>query len=244
MSNNQSIMQKNEYAININMSFVIKNLVYALLFILFFFALGQVAKFHYGFDHLLGFVPMFNLYEEANLPTWFSSFILLASAILLLIIATEKRVRRDRYFIHWAILSAVFLFLSIDESAKLHEAIGGMFKRVVGQFLMAGNWSMWVVPFGVLVLLFAGAYVRFLFSLKPYFRNLFVLAGCIYVFGALGMEVAEILYLRGLDAKTEIFMVMVTIEEVMEIGGIILFIYGLLRYIQENVGKFSVEFKT
>jgi len=37
---------------------------------------------------------------------------------------------------------------------------------------------------------------------------------------------------------------MVTIEEVMEIGGIILFIYVLLRYIQENVGKFSVEFKT
>lgn len=229
--------------IKLNISYIIKILVRVLLFILFLYVLGQVAKFHYGFDHLLGFVPMFNLYEESNVPTWYSSIILLTSSVLLLIIATAKRFQSNRYFLHWAGLSAVFLFLSIDESAKLHEAIGGAFKHVTSKFLTTGNWSMWVVPFGIALLVFVGVYVRFVFSLAPYFRNLFILAGTIYVSGALGMEVVEILYLRGAEAKTEVFMIMVSIEETMEIGGIILFIYGLLRYIKENIGKFYVGFK-
>jgi len=240
MTNHENIIEQTSYELSVKLPFVIRNLVYVLLFILFFYALGQIAKFYFGRDTLLGFVPMFNLYGEANLPTWFSSIILIISSALLLIIATAKRFQHDRWFYYWAGLSAAFLFLSIDESAKLHEAAGRVFQHIVGEFLIKGEWSMWVVPFGVLALIFAGAYVRFLFALKPYYRYMFVLSGLIYVSGALGMEVVEILYVRGAQMNNGIFMMMVTVEEVMEMGGIILFIYVLLRYIEENIGKFSV----
>lgn len=244
MSNGQHVIEKNNHEMNLNLSSIIKNLVYVVIFILFFFALGQFAKFYMGFDHLLGFVPMFNLYSEANIPTWFSSIILLVASGLLLIITMAKRYQHDRYFLYWAGLSAAFLFLSVDESAKLHEAVGRVFQHIVGEFLMSGHWSMWVVPFGVFALIFAVGYLRFLFGLEPYFRNLFIISGAIYVFGALGMEVIEILYIRDPAFSSKIFMLMVTIEETMEIGGVILFIYTLLRYIQTHIGKISFELKT
>jgi len=242
MSTNQNLIQKDIFEINVNLFFVIKRLIYVMLFLLVFHIVGQLIKFYYGFDHVLGFIPMFNLYEEANLPTWFSSMILLSASGLLLIIAATKRAQRDSYFLHWAGLSMVFLFLSVDEAAKLHEAVGGVFRVVAGRFLADGFASVWVIPFGVLLLIFVGAYFRFVFSLAPYFRNLFILAGLTFVSGGLGLEVVEIIYLQGVAPKAEVFMIMVSVEETMEIGGVILFIYGLLRYIEEHIGKISVAF--
>ena len=76
--------------------------------------LGQIAKYYYGYNYLKGFVPLFYLRDEANIPTMFSFLQLLWSSILLFIIASEKRNDRDRYAIQWKILAFVFMYVSID----------------------------------------------------------------------------------------------------------------------------------
>ena len=70
-----------------------------------------IIKFAYGYDSLLGLTRFFNFYEESNLPTWFSSFLLTISSFILLVISLQKENYRDKN--SWIILAILFLFLSI-----------------------------------------------------------------------------------------------------------------------------------
>jgi hypothetical protein len=52
---------------------------------------------------------------EYNLPTWYSSFMLLASALVIVIIAYIHYARSDRYVRHWCFLAGLFALFSLDE---------------------------------------------------------------------------------------------------------------------------------
>ena len=59
---------------------------------------------------------------EANIPAWYSSAALLLAAMLLWIVSAATKQRGGRP-IYWRLLSLVFLALSIDEVAELHEQL-------------------------------------------------------------------------------------------------------------------------
>jgi hypothetical protein len=65
-------------------------------------------------------VGLFSLSYEGNLPTWYSSALLLACAITLAAIAPSAAAGQGRY---WGLLSALFGYLSIDEAVGLHEQL-------------------------------------------------------------------------------------------------------------------------
>jgi hypothetical protein len=72
-----------------------------------------------GHDHLYGLVPLLDLNGEHNLPSWYSSTALLISAALLGGVGAatgETGVARG-----WRALGALFLCLSLDEAAGIHE---------------------------------------------------------------------------------------------------------------------------
>ncbi|MBN1512292.1 MAG: hypothetical protein JXB13_09780 [Phycisphaerae bacterium] len=78
-----------------------------------------------------GFV---NLDREANLPAWYSSIKLLATAVLCaLIFAAERgKAAAERHFRLtplWLAVGGVFLFLSVDELASLHEGVARFVMR-------------------------------------------------------------------------------------------------------------------
>src|SRR3982751_4790319 len=58
---------------------------------------------------------------ECNIPSWFSSCLLLVCALLLALIAAAQRQRPKAWFGHWLALALIFGFLSLDETAQLHE---------------------------------------------------------------------------------------------------------------------------
>ena len=65
----------------------------------------------------------FNLDKEANIPTWFSSSLLLSVGITsFLNVCLLGKDRRVEIF-YWAIFGSFFTFLSLDETARLHEII-------------------------------------------------------------------------------------------------------------------------
>ena len=66
-----------------------------------------------------------DLSGENNLPTWFSSFQLTLVAMMFTLFFVGKSQRGEQA---WAMLIAAagFLLLSLDETAELHERIGGM----------------------------------------------------------------------------------------------------------------------
>jgi hypothetical protein len=63
----------------------------------------------------------FDLGHEPSIPNWYSSFALLACAILLALLAVVERSVSRRHAIAWGGLAAIFVLLSIDEAVMFHE---------------------------------------------------------------------------------------------------------------------------
>ena len=203
---------------------------------------AAVVGYHYvlGRSDLRWFTGYFDLGDEANLPTYFSSGILLLAAGLLAWIARVQRRREAPFARHWLALALVFAFLSVDEAAMLHEfvykAIMAVWGRGSGVF-----YHVWVVPFLIGVLALGVVYARFLLHLPPRYRRLFVAAAAIYVGGALGLEMVEGALLDAQGEKGLVYEVFIVIEEAMEMGGVLVFVYALLHYIGAHLTDVRVR---
>ncbi|MEJ7929445.1 hypothetical protein WG922_05605 [Ramlibacter sp. AN1015] len=192
--------------------------------------------FAYIIDWRLPGIERFYFDSEGNVPTWFGSALLLAAALVLAVIEAVKRGVRDPYCRHWLLLALLFLALSIDEAASFHEVL---IKPMVSIFNLSGFFRFgWVVVGGLFVAAVLAYYLRFLGSLPARTRMLFLLAGGVYVIGVLGMEmVGGYFFLEGAAAtgmSLVPYMVAMTMEETLEMAGVLLFIYALLDYLRSS----------
>lgn len=188
---------------------------------------GQFCKHVLGYDYMMGFVPLFDLNGERNIPTWYASSTLLVCSALLALIASSEAKKGARYVLHWRALSAIFLAMSVDEVVQIHEQTIGPLRSV---FATAGLFHYaWSILGIVFVLAFALAYLPFVASLDTRTKHLFVTSGVLYVGGALGMELIQGWHdsLYGVDGVTALI---TTVEEVLEMAGVVIFIYALLWY--------------
>lgn len=187
-------------------------------------------------------VERFYLDLEGNVPTWFASALLLTAALLLGVIAALKRATRDAFSSRWALLGLIFLGLSLDEAASFHEIL---IKPLVKAFDLTGALRFgWVLAGGVFALCVAVFYLRFLASLPRRTGALFVLAGGCYVLGALGFEMLGAYFFlpeRGIGTASLVggwdllpYMLAMTVEESLELAGVLLFIHGLLDYLKAS----------
>lgn len=197
-----------------------------------FSLIGQVSRHFLGHGRLLGFVHQFSLGDEGNIPTYVSTLLLLSAALLLGVIAHHAYRTRSPFRVHWAILSIIFVYISVDEFAVLHEHLDEPMHAV----LDAGGifYYAWVIPAMVLLVLFGIGYARFFWHLSPRWKLLFAAAGLIYVGGALGIEMIGGWYVAQYEDRTFTYELLVTVEEVMEKTGVLLFVYALLEYIRAH----------
>jgi hypothetical protein len=192
----------------------------------------QIIRFVTGDKFLHGLVPLFSIGSDGNLPTFYSAFAILFCALLLTLIAIASR--KDRYLSigYWYGMAVVFLFLSLDEMLMLHERatepLRAMF-NASGLFYYA-----WVLPYGIGVLVFAAIYARFLFRLQRRTRVLFLTAGTIYVLGAIGVEMLSGLYFESHGGSNPTYVALQTIEEILEMAGIVIFIFALADYLDRQ----------
>jgi hypothetical protein len=186
-------------------------------------------QYFYGTNHFVQFVRLFNISGEANIPTWFTSIMLFWSAALLRAIAQEERDRGERRFLrHWLVLAMGLTYISMDEVAQIHEiAIQPLRDRFDARGFL---YEAWVVPASVLVVLVLVGYLRFLARLPPETRLGFVLSGGVYVVGALGMELVSGYLADYHPDQTVLRGALATLEDFLEMFGIVLFIYTLLTY--------------
>lgn len=189
-----------------------------------------------------GLVPLFNFDEEANAPSLYSFTSLLLCAVLLLFIFSAKRQLRAPYAWHWLGLALVFAFLAVDEALFLHERI--MFPVRNATQASGAFYFAWVIPYGMAALAIAVAYAKFLFSLSPRARRWFIAAGAVYLSGALGMELVGGVEFeaRGSDMNLT-YALMTTLEEFLEMTGIVIFVYALSSYIDIELRslRFGIE---
>lgn len=184
---------------------------------------------------------MFDANGEANLPSAFSGGLLLFSALILGAIALYKRQAADRFAAYWGFLSAVFLYLSLDEIARLHDNTIAPMRRLMdfeGIFRFA-----WVVPYALAVLLIFLSSIRFLAHLPSVTRWRFILAGGLYVGAALGMELVQG-YTDSRFGDLEFLSALsIGFEELIEMLGVVVFIYALLSYIEKHLPGFALHLR-
>lgn len=214
-----------------------------------------------------------NVSHEASIPAWYSSLLLLSCAILLFITTYAIHVEGGRSKWYWGLLGLIFLYLSIDEAAELHEILtvpmrdlldvttesgtegAGDQYGILGPLVEALRLKSLVESLGIenyvhftwviVGVAFVGvvglAYIPFLLRLPKRTCWLFVLAGLVYVGGAIGVESvsAKEYYLS--NATSLQFPVISAVEEFMEMAGAIIFMYALLDHLGSFVA--GVEFQ-
>ena len=168
--------------------------------------------FTYLFAHAFGintrelkgienFLSIFDVREEVSVPTWFATINLLMSSCLLFcifVLYKNSGKSKNRYWLYLAIL---FLLLSIDEVAGLHNKLGFFswyirylpeifteIFRYIGFTHEIFKSHAWL-PYGILFVILVGAVlIRFLRSIEFRLALLLVLSGIVFVSGAIGFE--------------------------------------------------------
>jgi len=174
----------------------------------------------------------FDLGHEPSLPAFFSAVLILTNGLLLMLIGALETRKGSAYKMHWFSLGAIITLLAIDEAIMFHEMINGL----IHLFVIPSGFLLlpWVIAGFAFSLAVFVAYFSFLRHLPRKTALLFVASGAIFVGGAVGMETiaAGVIDKHGLDSIQHIFVQ--TIEESMEMAGMVLFFFTLLDYISQG----------
>ena len=181
---------------------------------------------------ILSFIDLFSVNAEKTIPTWYATILLFLAACTLAFITSAKLRAGVAYRFYWLGLTLIFFYLSMDEGAVIHELFSD---PVQERFNTSGYLTFgWLVVFVPLLLLFGLAYLRFLLKLPPRTRNLFILAGGLFVGGAVVVEAISANRWDVGNGVTFSYLAIATVEEFLEMIGVITFIYALTDYIVQQ----------
>lgn len=185
------------------------------------------------------FFMLFDLREEANLPQFYSSFLMLCSAALMYMTHCAVPVSRGRW--GWRLPALIFLYLAADEVGQLHEKTIKITRTILGGGDLGVFNYAWVVPYSILVLAFAFWGIGFLRDLRDRRTVIgLVVSGAVFVSGAMGMEMVEgALMHYGRDSQ--VMWVAYTIEESLEFTGLLLLVRTLLGHLRRNDGVLTLR---
>jgi hypothetical protein len=178
-------------------------------------------------------IRLFDTNGEANISSWYSSSALLVAAALLFAVTALKARATDPYARHWKFLAIIFLYLSLDETAMIHE----MFNKPLRAALHTEGllFYPWILVAGLCLLLLLFIYARFLLHLPLKIRILFISSGIIFVLGAIGLECLGAYYDSQDTTSGLAYRIPMTAEEFFEMTGVAVFIYALMLYLNEYV---------
>lgn len=187
------------------------------------------------------FTLLFNVNSEHNIPTLYSLLALLFCALLLAVIAKAKKLVSDRYVNYWRALAVIFAYLSIDEAVSIHEKFINPLRDTLNTsgFL----YYAWVIPGAIFAIAVFLGFLKFINALPPKTKRLFLTGGAIFIGGAIGMELLAGAHDELYTYNTFGTSVLTSIEELMEMMGIVIFIYALLSYIRSEMNGLNVKIK-
>lgn len=205
--------------------------------------IGQMISHLTDYDLAFGLIPLVYVNAELSIPTIFSVLLLFFCALLLAVIVTIKIYQNETGRVYWGFLTAGFLFMTFDEGASIHELLDDPMRRLLGSQSPDFLHFAWVVPIGIVIIILGFFFISFLKDLPKTTRRMFVLAAVLYVSGAVGMEMLSGRYAASHGSDNFVFSMLATAEEALEMIGIILFIYALLNYLEEQYQGLFLEFR-
>jgi len=114
----------------------------------------------------------------------------------------------------------------LEETISIHEKVFDSLNHT------------WIIPGSVTVLIFGLLFLRFVLNLPQKTRYLFIIAGVIFVMGAIGFEyVAREYWERGYSLRSMTYAAISTVEEFLEMIGVVIFIYALIDYMNSYAAR-------
>ncbi|MBC7315890.1 MAG: hypothetical protein H5T70_05685, partial [Chloroflexi bacterium] len=138
------------------------------------------AVFLLGADPQAFWVELFDLDHERNIPTLFSSLLLLGCAALFGVEGLMARRDSEPGGI-WHGLGAIFVFLAVDETAGFHEALVPPLRRALRASGLLR--PTWVLVYGGALLILGIVCWRWFGRLPGLLRRQFLLAAALYLAG-------------------------------------------------------------
>lgn len=187
--------------------------------------LVQLFAFASGHDHVRGLVPLLDLDQEANLPSSFGAGLLLFAALLAALVAVGSGRRGGTGAASWAGLAVLLLWMTIDEVVGLHERLTDPMRDLLGRESPRALHFAWVLPGAAVAALVSALFVRFVQRLATPVRRRVLLAGLLYLGGALGMEMVGGYHAALHSTRTLTYRaLLVSIEEGLEMAGMIVLV--------------------
>jgi hypothetical protein len=170
---------------------------------------------------------------EATLYSWFSVLLLATMALGFILIAMvhwQVRALRWRYFV----LAGTGVLLSADEAALLHEKMSGLTSVMGLGWSWTYSWLITAVPLAAVAGLFLLWVAKEIDSLL---RKRLLVAGIVFLLGAVGMEVLGGLLETGTvglgdQAQFTTLHVSILIEESLEVAGVIIALWAVLSHLR------------
>ncbi len=200
----------------------------------------------YYIDEIIGFPSnrifyLFDLDKERNFPTAYAGIMIFFSSIILFILGKISKKRKDKFKFYF--LSSIFFFLGWDELFLIHETLGLPVRSALktsGYFHHA-----WILPYGVIVILLAFIFARFILSFPKNIRNQIFIAGFVYIFGELILEAfsGNLVSLNWPNGRPDFwsYTIFSTLEEILGLIGILIFNFALLKLLKLNLKKKEIS---
>jgi len=224
--------------LNIHYRTIIKTMALIIILLAIMSILGQVYKFTIGHDRYI--VDMFDLDTEGNIPSWYSAISLFFCSIILLTIGLVKKNVKDKFYLHWIILSIIFIILSLDDSCQLHEQ---SIRPLRNFFNSSGIFHFaWTIPAIPLIFFLFFFFLKFLKNLPTKTRILFLFSGSIYITGAIGGEFFGGWYMSLCHLEVNlVYKLIANFEEIFEMIGVLSFVYTLLDYMSLHLTDLRIR---
>jgi hypothetical protein len=185
-------------------------------------------------------VEWIDVNREGSIPTWYATITLASCAALLGIIALDAARRRKPYPFHWAALGLIFALLSLEEILGIHSEATGRLRELVsitdGPGYAIALVLIGLVGLAIVALLFG----RFYLHLPSRWRTWFTIAAVVYAIGVFASDAVGDYLITAAGEPTLAYDVVLTVEEALEMTGVLIVIVMLLEYIRTFVGPVSV----
>jgi hypothetical protein len=190
-------------------------------------------------DGIFGLARLFRLEVEANVPTLFSAFALIACCVAssLAARAGESGISRAG----WIGSALIFGFLAADEAFDIHARANELGRIMMGA--EGSNHSLWYVPYAGLALAAGAVLLPWWLRLKPRIQLGLLLSGILFVFAAIGFEIIEGWLTdagfnsRSNPAKYLTYYLVVMVEEALEMFAVALALRTILEHLGSRVGE-------
>jgi len=227
-------MTEHVYNIQLTPRWVLRVLLTISAALVALYLMGLLLKYGFGRDYALGFVPMFDINGEQNVPTLFSSMLLIGAGGLCYF-ASHMSIR---WRWQWLFMAFVFIILGIDETFGLHEPLFFVLRgnrseatAELADKLGGALWSdiyVWIIIAILLLLVWYWPLIR---HVGKRVLTLAIWSAIVYMAGVVGID--NILVTEN-EVPEALYLSLSIIEELCEFVGVSLFIYAVLVYLTEN----------